>query len=216
MNLILANAITGGLSKTSKMPCNSFGLSTEHCITGNKLKKIEGTICNKCYGARGNYTYGNVKNKLEERYELLMSAYGDGTIKQWVNSMAFLISIQGNNKFRWHDVGDLQGVWHLDAIIKVCEQTPEVKHWLPTHEPDIIIEYKKYKRNWKPKNLTIRLSAVNFEEDPPIELARELGIQVSGASKTRYNCPASTQDNACGSCTKCWDKRYFNVIYKRH
>lgn len=217
MNMLLAKAITGGLSNTSKMPCNSFGLPTQHCHTGKKLKDMEGTICNKCYGLRGHYLYPNVQDKLEERYQLLISAYEDGTLRQWVNSMAFLIGIEGRNKFRWHDVGDLQGVWHLDAIVKIAEQTPEVKHWLPTHEPEIVKKYLKHsKHHCFPRNLVVRLSATHFEEEPPIQLAKELGVQVSGASKTGFNCPSSTQGNKCGDCTACWDKRHFNVIYKRH
>ena len=47
--------ITGGLTKTTKMPCPSYSLPAQACITGAKLRKIEGTPCNKCYAFKGNF-----------------------------------------------------------------------------------------------------------------------------------------------------------------
>ncbi len=45
MNLQTANALVGGLSHTTKMPCPSYGLPTHACIRGQKLAKVSGTIC---------------------------------------------------------------------------------------------------------------------------------------------------------------------------
>ena len=38
----------GTLSNPSKMPAFAWGISAKKCITGSKLAKIKGTICNKC------------------------------------------------------------------------------------------------------------------------------------------------------------------------
>ncbi len=214
MNLLLAKAITGGLSQTSKLSTPSFGIPSKHCKVGSKLKNVEGSTCSSCYTFRHSYNFKNVIDKLDERYELLMSAHQDNTIRQWINSMAYLISVSGIQRFRWHDSGDLQGVWHLDAITQVCEQTPDVKHWLPTREETMIRQFVKHKQI--PKNLVVRLSAMMIDGEPPTAVAKELGIQTSSVLRKGYNCPSSTQGNKCLDCTKCYDKRCTDISYKKH
>ena len=41
--------VGSSLSKTTKMPCLSFNLSAEHCITGSKLVNVKGSVCYGCY-----------------------------------------------------------------------------------------------------------------------------------------------------------------------
>ena len=43
----------GTLSNPSKMPSYAWGISAKKCLTGSKLAKIPGTICNKCYALKG-------------------------------------------------------------------------------------------------------------------------------------------------------------------
>jgi hypothetical protein len=214
MNLLMAQAITGGLTQTSKLSTPSFGLPSKHCNVGSKLRNVEGSVCAQCYTFRHHYTFEPVINKLDQRYELLTSAYQDGEIQQWINSMAFLISVSTNKHFRWHDSGDLQGVWHLDTIVKVCEQTKDVKHWLPTREYDVVEEYVRYGGKI-PKNLVIRLSATMVNGEPPTELANKLGVHTSSVVRKDYNCPATEQGNKCLDCTKCYDKRVKNISYHK-
>ena len=214
LNLLLANAITGGLTQTSKLSTPSFGLPSKYCKVGSKLRKVKGSTCEQCYTFRHHYTFTNVIDKLEERYQLLMTAHQDNTIRQWINSMAYLIDVNGLKRFRWHDSGDLQGVWHLDAIVQVCLQTPSTKHWLPTRENDVVKEYLAYRKF--PTNLVCRLSAIMVDGKPPTALAKELGVQVSSVLRKGFNCPASTQGNKCLDCHKCYDKRRFNISYKKH
>ena len=40
----------------------------------------------------------------------------------------------GEPYHRWFDAGDLADVAMLKAIVRVCELTPTIKHWLPTRE----------------------------------------------------------------------------------
>ena len=217
INVIEAIKFVGGLSSPSKMPCQGYSLSTLRCITGAKMAKVEISICSKCYALRGHYRYPNVKDSQEKRYQALLS-------DKWVEAMVCAINgSESSGFFRWHDAGDLQGVWHLEKIVEVCKGTPTVKHWLPTREyighdgqPSIIQAYITKHGNNFPENLTIRLSALMFDGVAPISIAEKLGVQTSGASKTDFTCPASNQGNKCLSCRACWDKSQANVIYKKH
>ena len=148
-----ASKITGGLSKPGKMPEGSYNLPASACQTGQKLAKVEGTPCFKCYADnRGRYRFSNVKDAMNRRLESLQHP-------QWVEAMAVLI--KGKKHFRWHDSGDLQSVEHLIKIFEVCNLTPDTNHWLPTQE-------RRYLPiNWRhPKNLIIRLSNAKNDTVP--------------------------------------------------
>lgn len=209
MNRAIALEIVGGLSEPSKMPCHSFSIPARHCLTGQKLRDIEGSICSKCYALKGRYGFPNVQHALERRFEALNNP-------QWVSAMAWLLNnVERSGFFRWHDSGDLQSVEHLSRIVEVCNLTPNVKHWLPTREFGIVGNFIRG-GGVIPENLTIRFSALMFDGEPPITAARNLGVQVSSASKENFTCPASKQENRCGDCRACWDKSHFNISYKKH
>jgi hypothetical protein len=209
MNTFEAIKFVGGLSAPSKMPCQGYSISALRCITGAKMAKVEGSICSKCYALRGNYRYSNVQNSQEKRYQSLL-------LPEWSNAMATaILGSESSGFFRWHDAGDLQGVWHLQKIVEVCNLTPSIKHWLPTREFAIVGDFIKG-GGVIPENLCIRFSALMFDGQPPEKLAKRYGVQVSGASKENFTCPASKQGNKCLTCRACWDKTAFNVTYKRH
>lgn len=135
--------------------------------------------------------------------------------------------------FRWHDSGDLQGVWHLERIVEVCERTPEVRHWLPTREYGYVAKFRA-KGGEIPANLTIRLSAHMIDQAPVLpEDLRELldDLPVSTVStvslihtgfqivegKGSVECRAvEARDNKCGECRACWDVRVRSVNYPQH
>lgn len=209
MEATLALQIIGGLSKPSKMPCQGYSISAARCITGAKMAKVKNSICSLCYAMRGNYTFPVVKNAHEIRYQALRGP-------KWVQAMATaILKTEASGFFRWHDSGDLQGVWHLEKIVAVCKLTPSVKHWLPTREFSFVRQFLE--RGGKiPNNLTIRFSALMFDGPAPESLAKRCGVQVSGASQSAFTCPASSQGNKCLTCRACWNKKIFNVTYKKH
>lgn len=209
MILIEALKLIGGLSSPSKMPCQGYSISALRCITGKKMAKVANSICSKCYALRGNYRYDIVQAAQERRYEALKHP-------AWSKAMALAIhGTEASGFFRWHDSGDLQGVWHLKKIVEVCNLTPTIKHWLPTREFKMVGDFVK-SGGVIPTNLCIRFSALMFDELPPMELAKRYGVQVSSASKENFTCPASSQGNKCLTCRKCWDKNEFDISYKRH
>ena len=235
MNLQEAISIIGSdLGEPSKIPAFSFGLSAKDCITGSKLRQVEGSTCSKCYSFnRGNYTFPHVVQAMDRR--LLGINH-----EQWVEAMVYLINrrstshkLKKNNKgqlairvspkyFRWHDSGDLQSMQHLANIAEVCRQTPQVTHWLPSREYDII-------RDWfasggiRPINLIIRLSAHLINGPLPIKLAEQLQIQTSGVhtknwilNKDIQACPSHLQNNQCMECRSCWDPNIMSISYLKH
>lgn len=202
-------AIVHTLSSPSKMPCHGYSTPASKCITGGKLRKVANSICSVCYALKGRYVFPNVLDAMEKRFQSIFKT-------DWVDAITFLISKkEKSGYFRWHDSGDLQGQWHLEKIVEVAKRLPQIKFWLPTREISVVGDYI---RSGKiiPDNLTIRLSAFMLDGEPPIPAAKRLGLCVSGASATDFNCPAYSQDGKCGSCRNCWNKDVFQVNYKKH
>ena len=212
MNKKQATSVIGsGLSQTSKMPCYSFNLSALHCKTGSKLVKIKGSVCYGCYALKGRYAqYKHPINMMPKTEKINHSL--------WVPSMVYLINHQGNQRdkryFRWHDSGDIQSLEHLKKIVKVCELTPDVKHWLPTREYKIVRDFLFWEEF--PDNLNVILSAHLIDKLPP----KMRGVCGSTVTKDKaplgLNCPANTQNGQCLDCRACWDKTNKVISYNYH
>jgi len=200
----------GTLSSPSKIPCYSYSIPARHCITGQKLRSVEGSICSKCYALKGRYVFPNVQSALDKRFEGIQHP-------QWVSLLSQLIKTkETSGYFRWHDSGDLQSVKHLANICEIARNLPGIKFWLPTREFSIVSEYLR--KNTLPDNLTVRLSALMFDGAPPTAIAKRLGLVTSGASSdaSTVTCPSSKQGGKCLDCRACWNKQVTNVNYKQH
>jgi len=204
MNLKEAKAITGGLSNPGKMPGFAYNLPTWACITGTKLRDVEGSTCSGCYAhERGRYRFKNVKAALNRRLNSL-------TDPRWIEAMTLLVSHYSLKVpfFRWHDSGDLQGADHLKKIFEVCNATPQVEHWMPTREAQFL---KQIKPEEVPKNLIIRMSSHMIDQAPV-----KFWPWTSTVSTGSFTCPASKQGNECKSCRNCWNREVANVSYPKH
>lgn len=208
------------LGEPSKMPGFSIGLPAKDCITGSKLRDVEGSVCHKCYAFRGNYTFPHVRDALERRLIGIEHP-------QWVEAMVTLIRKQrmhkndDNSFFRFHDSGDLQSIQHLRNICAICRRCPTVRFWLPTREYGILQGFVAQRRRF-PKNLVVRLSAHMIGGPLPLKLAEKLKVNVSGVHfkgaplpKGITECEAYTRGNECGSCRQCWDPK-FEISYPKH
>ena len=132
--------------------------------------------------------------------------------------------IESKDVFRWHDSGDLQGVWHLANIAKVAVLSPKVRFWLPTIEYDIVEDYLKG-GGVIPKNLHIMLSAEYIDEPHAVRrVAKKLNMYsgvknamgVSWVTRDRKiaSCPATTIRHKCLDCRECWSS--MEVVYHIH
>lgn len=216
MDKTLALSIIGGFSEPSKMPCHGFSIPAKYCGVGQRMRDVVNSICSVCYALKGRYVFPNVQNALERRFANLNHP-------RWVEAMVFLLSrVEKSGYFRWHDSGDIQSVEHLNRIVEVCQQTPQIQHWLPTREYIGANGRKGIIQQWfaaggvVPANLTIRLSAIMIDGPPPTSVAKRLGLVTSGVCKAGFTCPAPSQGNKCADCRACWQKDVANVNYKQH
>ena len=199
MNTKEAWTLVGGLSKPSKMPGWSIGIPAKECKTGGKLQKVEGSVCYDCYALKGYYVFKVVQDAQYRRLAALKSP-------DWVQAMAHLISSKKPDVFRWHDIGDVQDLDHLNKIFEVCRLTPSKRHWMPTREAWIKDHMKD-----APANLVVRFSSPMIDQGPVKSWANT--STVSTKSRT---CPAPDNNNECGSCRACWDPLVKNIEYGKH
>lgn len=205
-----AVTITHTLSNPEKMPCKGYSLPAEKCKTGSKLRLIAGSVCSDCYACKGCYQFPVVKSALQKRLDSI-------THPLWIEAMT--VNINGSEFFRWHDSGDLQNEKHLKDIIKICINTPDTMHWLPTKENAIL--KRVIKSGVKiPENLIIRYSMPMVNDTPKKQIN---GIHTSTsvtsekqALKNGVLCQAYKNDGACGDCRACWSKDIKNVSYLMH
>lgn len=210
---IEAKALTGGgLSTATKMPCPVYSIPAMECKTGSKLVQVKGSTCESCYALKTKGGWYMKSRVLEPMYSRLMSLKNP----QWTDAMVFLIKRSRAAYFRWHDSGDLQGIWHLAKIVEIARRIPDCIFWLPTREWFIVRNYIKNMKQEIPKNLIIRLSAMMVDGPAPVDLARELGVTVSRVSENKGDCPAPFQNHWCRSCRKCWNPKVECVTYWKH
>lgn len=221
-----ANAITGGLSKPSKMPCSAYNLPAFSCKTGSKLCKEKNSVCSKCYARKGRYHFPNVKNALYRRFESINNP-------KWVEAMTLLVKDEPGY-FRWHDSGDLISVQHLEKICEVVRNTSHIRHWLPTKEVQIVMDYLK--ENKFPENLCVRISSYYIDKIPTqTDLLQERRFNWSGvisdiSNKKMFEESLLKQTGeffktsvcqgvytgTCGSCRKCWNFEEKMILYPEH
>ena len=207
-----AELAVGNLSRPSKMPSYAWSISARRCNTGSKLAKVKGSVCYNCYALKGRYMFNNTQDALERRYD----AWANDR-ERWVDAMIYIMHnkqhIVNTGHFRFFDSGDIQGSAMLDDINTVAWASPTIRFWLPTKEYKLV---KDYDKEIAP-NLVIRVSAPTVDKE------------FSGYThiSTVYNkdnidtakgvvCPASKQDNQCGSCRACWSDKVSEVSYIAH
>ena len=211
MSKAQASVVAGSVTSTSKMPCKSYSLPTVACITGYKMSKIAGSICSTCYANKGNYL--QYANNIEPAQHARLDSLHD---ELWVDAM--VAHIGSDSYFRWHDSGDLQGLWHLEKIARVAELTPTCKHWLPTREYSIVKAYIA-KHGALPKNLIVRLSAMYVDKKVtiPASLQGQANVTVSNVHTVTpigHECNSPKQGGKCLDCRVCWSTK--PVSYKMH
>ena len=210
MNKKQAREIHGGLTQTTKMPCQSYSLPTIACITGFKMRAIAGSICAMCYAEKGNYRKysNNIEPVQHARLESIVMAIADPEYRAaWIQAM--IISIGDDDYFRFHDSGDIQNIEHLELYAELARALPNCKFWLPTREYGIVSAFTA--QYDIPDNLIIRLSAM-FTDKPvivPKTLQGVKGIAVSNVHSKKAigtACNAPKQNGECRTCRACWSR----------
>lgn len=216
--------LIGGLSNPSKMPWYGWSTPAKNCITGSKLHEQPNTTCSKCYALKGRYMFPNVQNAMKRRFAaltnpefenafvlVLETMYKKGKFKRKIKRKTV-----PENRFRWHDSGDLQGVWHLEMLNRIAKRTPYIQFYLPTREMkmlrDFIVQGGVVEPNLKIMYSVPLLGArMNSEIGPGIDQS-SVGRE---DDKTMFQCVAPKQGNQCLNCDKCWVVGV-NVNYHLH
>lgn len=226
--------LVGSLSEPKPMPWLAWSISAERCNVGSRLRKVSGSVCSECYAFKGYYSYPVVRAAMERRYGMLAD------LDRWADDMADCLVARAARfhptpedpwpAFRWFDSGDLQSVAHLKAICVVAERTQtvtladgsveDIRHWLPTHEYQVVKEFLAGGGGIFPRNLCIRVSAPMIDGEP-IDVA---GLPVSTIHSRptaevypeAFACPSDAQGGRCGSCRACWDTAVGHVSYPAH
>jgi len=203
-----------GLGRPSKMPGWSTALPARECTTGAKLRKIKGSVCEKCYAFRGNYGTPDVQKGLYRRLSALLTGDAD----TWIGAMVRLIghyTDPADAYFRIHDSGDFQSVEHVLRWVSIAQLLPSIRFWAPSKEYALIRQAMKQVSDW-PDNLVIRLSAPMIGQDGARRWRQDGTLYSTVDHGKGHKCPAPEQDNACGSCRACWDRTVQVVDYHRH
>lgn len=230
MSLNDARSIAGTLGFPSKMPGTAYALPASKCIIGAKLVAIPGSVCHGCYAITGHYRRGNPTKAMNRR----MAGLSD---PRWVAAMISLLKqkhatpqfridlgivkpgvqhwrMNVSGWHRWHDSGDLQGVWHLTKICEVAAGTPNIRHWIATREAKMVKDFVAG-GGVIPENLTIRVSATMVDDGPTKAWPLTSTVHENG-EPFGHRCPAPSQNHECGSCRACWSRDVQNVSYQKH
>lgn len=195
------------LSKTTKLG-GVFTFSLLQGETCPGAKKSE--ICKKCYAKRGNYLFDNVTQRRNRNLSIIRQDNFIDEMKEQLINFRF---------FRWFDSGDIPSVNIAKKIIKLCEETPWVTHWIPTNSWDIpkLIPYIKmlealpntrvrYSSRFYNKPITWNLSSFVYTKE----------LLKSEVPEEVFFCPSPKQEGQCKSCRACFDEKIKIIAYKKH
>lgn len=203
----------GGLSNPSKMPWWSWSTPAKDCITGSKLRKVKGSVCEGCYAMKGFYHMPVVKTALERR---LAAIKDPNFVDNFVLVLTSLFESQRKkeDRFRWSDSGDFQSIGHISKVVAICKRTPFLRHYVPTKEASLVGKWLKAHPEGFPSNMFVKIShpmiGEEFEKKPSGLDFSTVDCPAAG----RTNCPARTQDNKCKACDACW--RPGTINYHKH
>ena len=204
-----AKEIMISLGRAGKMPCPTYNTPASLCVTGSKLRKVEGSTCKGCYAMKHNYLFPMVQQGLQKRFNAFKH-------ERFVEAMSFMINHYSKKSgyFRWFDSGDLANIHMLEKIVMVCQATPTIKHWLPTREVKVISDYLKIYKEF-PDNLLVRISAPMID-GLPLKSFDYTSTVHHKKNAIGHDCPSRFQDNECKDCRACWSKEVKNVSYHKH
>lgn len=220
-------------TRNSKMPGPDFSLPPSKCQIGTKLAAIKGSTCAGCYAVKSERMYTSARKGWSENYDRAQRFIANGGGDRWATAIAFQVKWQckklGEPFMRWFGAGDLQSVAMLRAIVKVCELTPDIQHWLPTREATIVKQWRA-QGGIEPANLVIRISATMVGDKPrnaPHTSTVHMPVKnpfTESPAVYGHACPANTAKHRalnngkayCGPCRACWDRDVANVSYPFH
>lgn len=206
----------GLLSTPSKMPGLSWSIPA-----GKSCPRETGDICKHCYAKKGRYIFENVLNAQRVRFEWTIdSMRSEEGRRFWVYWMTE--AIRGQEYFRVHDSGDMFNRFYVECWYEVALALPATKFWIPTRSwqhPKALLIFDPILSSLRKlamlPNVTVRPSALNFGDAPPIVPGLHAGSTANYSGPISH-CPARSQGGHCGACRHCWDSKEESVSYPKH
>lgn len=193
------------ISKTSKMPCPSWSLQAVETCPGS-IKPDGGLVdaCSKCYADKGFYKMKPAKN-------LRIHNKQDWKRDDWVSNMVEYMDLL--QYFRWFDSGDIYTIVLAKKILKVCELTPWVKHWIPTRSHKFEKFMPIFNKLRALSNVSIRFSSDSTKGEYIKGLHGSTIIPNEYFKTDAFICRANTRGHKCGPCRACWNKDIPIIAY---
>ncbi len=208
------------LSETSTMPGSSFSPPARRTCPGAIFGP--NTVCSACYADnRHRYRWRAVQEAQARRLAWTLDSLSSGRFTAVVTDR---IASRAEPHFRLHDAGDFFSPPYVEAWREIARTLPAVSFWAPTrswatggqcrpyHDPLLI----SLRHLATLPNVTVRPSALSFDEPPPRISGLASGTTVT-MDRTRATCPKTlTIPSACGDCRRCWEEPLVSVTYLRH
>jgi len=197
------------LSQTSKLNAKSWSLAAWETCPGARDKN--GTAvpaCAGCYARTGFYVFPVVKQAREANREAWRDA-------NWVGDM--VKALKKEVLFRWFDSGDIYHPALANKIKQVIEQTPWVRHWLPTRSYKIAKFRHILEQIATLPNVAVRYSADSIDGNYTPGLHGSVIVPTANeAPAEAYLCGAYSRGGKCGPCDACYRKDVAVIAYPAH
>lgn len=198
------------ISVTSKLDgIKSWSLQAlETCPASRNADGSLVPACSGCYATTGNYRFANVKAPRMHNKE-------DWKHADWVEAM--VQALQDSRFFRWFDSGDMYSLELAEKILQVMQQTPWVKHWLPTRMYKFAKFQDVLQRMQSLDNVVVRYSSDSVTGETvkgqtTSTIVPDSSVVVAGA----VLCEAYQHEGKCNGCRTCWSKDAAVVAYPAH
>ena len=198
------------LSNTRKLGCKSWSLQAiETCPAAKDKNGDLVPACKGCYATSGAYRFSNVKKVRFDNKEAwqLESFESD-----------FIQALAKEKFFRWFDSGDMYSLALAEKMLYIMQNTPQVKHWLPTRMHKFAKFHSILERMQSLPNVNVRLSSDGINGELIDTKLNSTNSTIIGLNSA-YNgfvCPSSLQDGKCKACKACFDKEVKTVAYIGH
>lgn len=196
------------LSNTSKLDAKSWSLEALETCPGARSANGElVAACQGCYARGGNYRFKNVKAPRQFNKQ-------DWRRDSWVNDM--VATLDNERYFRWFDSGDMYSLRLALKIYQVMDQTPWVKHWLPTRMHKFAKFQNVIERMKALPNVAVRASSDSVTGEYEAQHGSTILPDDFNIPAGVSLCEAYKNSGKCNGCRKCWDKSIPVIGYVAH
>ena len=181
-------------------------LSTSPLLNSNcaKNRRIEGSVCQKCYSHTYNKMRPSLRNALKENSEVLRTNILKDSDLPIINACFF----------RLESFGDLHNLTHLENYCRIAEKNPLCNFSIWTKNTDLIQEH--FENRPKPKNFKVVHSSLKLNEQIDIKTLKFIDKVFTvytkdyiKENKIKINCGAKH----CSSCQQCYGNKHNRTKY---